>query len=190
MAVALAALVSATACTDEASPPVSTAELTTTIVVQESTTTEASTTTTAPEPTAPPTSSQEEIEAELIATLDGADSIFYLDPIDPDSPILDRYYVPQMAADLRLALSARLEAGHRYEGVFERRNIIDIVIEGRSATVVECGLDAIAAIGADGTVVVESDEVPYIRAYELVLGDDGLWRVGDISFGSEKQQCE
>ncbi len=189
MAVALAALVSATACTDEASPPVSTAELTTTIVVQESTTTEASTTTTAPEPTAPPTSSQEEIEVELIATLDGINDLFAGGP-DPDSPLIDQFYDAELADTVRGNFADRVAESAVYEGRFERLSIESIEIDGSTAQVLECGIDAVATISASGEVLVAADDVGFLRRYEMTLGDDGQWRVSLISFGLEKTPCE
>lgn len=189
----LTALVSATACTTEASPPVSTAQLTTTIVVQEPTTTAASTTattaTTAPESTAPPTSSQAEIEAELIRVLDGGNEVFYLNPPDPESPLLDRYYTPEEAALLRRAFEQDLEDGVHLEGEFIRVFVDSVEVDGDSAVVVECGIDAFIAIGPEGEVLTEVDQVALLRNYELERAADGNWRIKNTTFGPERTEC-
>ncbi len=147
--------------------------------------------TTATSPTdAPPSTSRADLEAELIAVIEGSNEVFYLDPIDPDSPLIDQYYEPELAETTRLSFVGRQERNESYFGQFARVSVDDIVVIDGTATVVECGIDAIGVVDAEGEVLVEPDEAALLRTYVLHQSANGAWRITSISFGLEEQQCD
>lgn len=189
----LVAAVVLAACSSDAAAPDTTlpATATTTTTVQPASSAEPSTTTTTAAPsTAPPTSRPAEIEAELIRVLDGANSVFTLDPIDPDTPLIDEFYAEEMGSTLRSSLVERVESGERYAGMFEVIGDRSVEIDGTTATVLECGLDAISIVGADGAVVSPPDAEPVLRVYTLELSSNG-WKLASIGLpGDERESCD
>ena len=176
------------ACTSEASPPVSTAQLTTTVAETNTTTEPATTTTTEPTTTAPPTSSQEEIEAELIAVIEGSYQVFEGDP-DSESPRVELFFTGELKSSVSSNLAEDELAGIQGFGGFELLFTESVSIDGDEAVLVACGVDALGAMSAGGDVLVEPDEVGFLRHYYLSLGADGDWRIARITFGEEKTEC-
>ncbi len=177
------------ACTSEASPPVSTAQLTTTVAETNTTTEPATTTTTEPTTTAPPTSSQEEIEAELIAVLDGINDLFEAGPDGVSDADLELVYAPERAEKLKAVFAQDRSDGLIYEGRLERLSVEEISVDGVSATLIECAIDRVEISSPDGEVLFPADDTGFLRVHSFEFGADNQWRVSATTFGEEKTAC-
>ena len=67
-------------------------------------------------------------------------------------------------------------------------NIVEVVIDGDRATVLDCSLDPAARYGPDGAVLVPADDFHKLRSTELVLVD-GRWLVENFNTGGD-ERCD
>ncbi len=181
-ALALAAvLAGCTGGSDEAAP-IPTVELTTSTVPTTTTTTE-------PTTTAPPTT-----EDPNIALVEAAYRGHYAYGRTYGLEIHEEELRAVTAEPL---LSYKIERLRFYEaeGIEFGENVYDIHItnielEGTTAIVTSCNLDAGSLIYPNGDVYVPADEVRYVRVTELALLDIG-WRVTDTGFSEGgKTACD
>ncbi len=68
-------------------------------------------------------------------------------------------------------------------------HILGIEIEGSSAVVTSCDLDAVSLLDKNGEEIIPADDFRYLRTTELQLLDQG-WRITDSGLGEEKTVCE
>ena len=181
---ALAVALVAAACTSEAAAPPVTQELTTTTVATTSTTAAPTTTTTEPaEPTL------EEIEAELIRVVEGADSVFLVDPIDPDTPLIDEFYTEELREGVRETLQQSRDDGETYFGFVDPISPETVSLDGDSAMITACVLDGIGVRDANDDVVVEPAASAVLVVYEFRRVNDD-WFLAGVSFpGPERETC-
>ena len=179
----------AAACTSEATAPV----VTTPEVTQEPTTTVAITSTTAAPTTTttePAEPTLEEIKAELIRVVEGADSVFLLDPIDPDTPLIDEFYAPDLGEAVRGNLRVDRDNGDSYFGTVDPIDPQEVVVEDETASITACVLDGIGSRDESGNTLVEPATQSYIVRYDFVRVGD-VWLLDALFFpGSEREPCE
>ncbi len=183
------AMLAFAACSSDAAAPTTTEPTTSTAAEPTTTTAPSTTSTTASPSTAPPTSSEAEIQAELVRVLDGANSVFAIDPIDPDTPLIDEFYEAGFGQRVRANLLQDESDGLAYFGRFEIVAVESVELSGSSARVVACGLDGVGARSEDGVIVVEPDAAAFRRAYELERVDEA-WVLAGVQFpGEQREEC-
>jgi len=179
----------AAACSTEQAAPIPTLQLTTTTTVITTTTSEPATTTTE----ATTTTTEDPQIAEIIAVVTGYRRVqneLFVAPETPFESLIEYATVERYEFSVSYLRKARAE-GRTFDGAFRGAPPIEVLIDGDTASVLECGIDDGNAYNADGSVIDFPGPGGWIlRRYSLVV-DDGLWKVAKIEFeGGERTQCD
>ncbi len=174
---AAAALAGCTGGSDKAAS-IPTIELTTSTTVATTSTTEQTTTTEDPN------------LAEIMVALEG-----YFLYLPTNGVVADNSTLGQFAADpilTRVAdnLDSWYSDGIRVTDTTYEIHIVDVTIDGTTATVTTCNLDGVSTETPAGEEFLPADRVRYLRLTELHLLDQG-WRVTENGFsGGDRMTCE
>ncbi len=178
----MAATLGLTACSGES-------ETVTPPTVQLTTTTTAPTTTSTTEPTT--TTTQDPDIAEILAVYNGA--LRYFKPnqaLDPEVPGLENFITDPLYSTKQRILSEWAADGFVLgEGEY-KVHVLDVTVDGDTATVRSCNLDGAELLDSDGLVFIPSDTERYLRLHHLIRTPEG-WRVTASEFvNGERTTCD
>lgn len=107
---------------------------------------------------------------------------------------VDTGVLEQFAADPVLTQMVETIGGYETEAYQVGQNdfdihILGIEVNGSTATITSCDLDAVSLVDKDGEEIIAADEFRYLRTTELQLLDQG-WRVTRSGLGEARTVCE
>jgi hypothetical protein len=103
-------------------------------------------------------------------------------------PLAEELTTGPLLERIRLRSSENLADGGRSVGPGYDSNIVEVVVTGDSATVLDCSRDAGEGYSSSGELMVPADDFFKLRQSILILLD-GSWVVEDIYVGGD-QRCD